>query len=149
MVDLMKKFIWLSLFLVLLSGNSDARYERKLKEPNFFIPETAVMHKAEKLPPIKIKTQEKKEQEKEEQAIDNSLYDIAGVPDYKQKYNQYLSDIRVFSKTGKMPINKTLEDDLGAMNSNETTEVTAAAPQKITSKEMGEFYNLYKKILNN
>lgn len=147
MVDFMKKVVILFLFLVFWSGISNARYERKMKEPDFFIPESEIMHKAEKLPPLKLKRQENVSDTAVNDEANQSLYDIKEIPEYKKKYDQYLADIMIFKNTEKMPENKVLDDDLAAMNSNEKKEITAPNPQKITSKEMGEFYSIYRKIL--
>ena len=37
---------------------------------------------------------------------------------YKEKYDDYLKDLAVIGQTGKIPFNKTLEEDLKKMNSN-------------------------------
>lgn len=41
-------------------------------------------------------------------------------PDYKEKYDDYLDDLKVIAKTGKAPKNAQLEKDLSQMNSDET-----------------------------
>ena len=38
--------------------------------------------------------------------------------EYKEKYDDYLKDLAVIGQTGKIPFNKTLEEDLKKMNSN-------------------------------
>ena len=54
-----------------------------------------------------------------------------------------------FYSSGVMPRNQVLEKDLAEMNSEEPMEIIASAPDRLTSYEMGEFYKLYRIILNN
>lgn len=156
----MKKTIALILLLILIGLNADAQYKRKIKEPDFFIPEDSQLHKQEKLPQIKLISKEpenesvdgiatKKETTKQEKSVTNSLIEIRETPSYKYKYNEYLNDIKVFHNTGVMPENKELDKDLSEMNSDKPIELLAPAPTKIISKEMGEFYNVYKKQMEN
>lgn len=44
-------------------------------------------------------------------------------PVYKQKYYDYINDLKVLSKTGKAPKNETLERDLLKMSSDRVWEV--------------------------
>ena len=48
----MKKIIVVILFFVVSFRLADARYVRKVREPNFFIPKADRMHKPEKLPKL-------------------------------------------------------------------------------------------------
>ena len=50
--------------------------------------------------------------------IKKSMMIISKHPDYKEKYDDYLKDLAVIGQTGKIPFNKTLEEDLKKMNSN-------------------------------
>lgn len=163
MVD-MKKFIVLAFLLIFCAASATAQYVRKLKEPDFFIPAGEAMHKAEKLPEIKmIPKEENKKTEEDEVAtktespkevisqpkVASSLYEKKEIPVYKSKYNQYIDDVMRFYSDRVMPKNEQLQKDLAEMNSDEHITVTAPAPQKLTSKEMGEFYAIYQKMLNN
>ncbi len=164
----MKKIIILLLFFVMISIRADAQYKRKIREPNFFIPEGSQLHKPEKLPQIKLPEKEVvKEDETEDKAevdgtkqeivannvnvgkVNKSLIDIRETPPYKYKYDEYIRDIESFYKNGVMPENAELEKDLAEMNSDTPKEVTAPAPTQITSKEMGEFYKIYQKSMDN
>ena len=147
----MKKIIFLVVLMVFATNMVSAQYVRKLKEPDFFIPENSKMHMPEKLPPLKLKEPEEKDKEKKATQSGNAVdvNKLNKIPPYKNKYNEYIDDIREFYSTNKMPANQELEADLQAMNSDDKIEVTAPNPSKITSKEMGEFYNLYRKILGN
>ena len=48
-----------------------------------------------------------------------------------------------------MPENPELEKDLAKMNSNEKKILNTPSPQKITSEEMRDFYEIYKQIMAN
>ncbi|MBQ9236087.1 MAG: hypothetical protein IJ184_06465 [Alphaproteobacteria bacterium] len=179
----MKK-IGLFLFLLLFASGAYGQYMRKLREPDFFIPEADKMHKQEKIPEFKLVVKEKQAAENNnskteagfeensanikvgvvklaadavkntqnvavgrEDNIKKSLYDIKGVPEYKNKYNQYIDDIMTFYNEGKMPENEKLQKDLAAMSSSDNFEVTDEAPKKLTSQEMAEFYKIYQDII--
>lgn len=135
----MNKF-WLLLVIAAMAAvSADARYVRKLKEPDFFIPENQRMHRPEKLPKIVvIKPQPEVKKEVLKQ-----------IPDYKTKYNSYLADMAVFAHSKMLPENQKVEADLAAMDSGDVFEVTAEAPQKLTAQEQKEFYLLVEKILKN
>lgn len=117
--------------------SADARYVRKLKEPEFFIPEQDKMHKPEKLPKIvvlKPKTEVKEEK-------------FTKIPEYKNKYNKYIANLAVFANTKTMPENSEVQNDLAKMETGEIFEVTEDVSQDITTKEQKEFYTLAAKIL--
>jgi hypothetical protein len=136
------KNIWFILILLLTGSlNVEAKYVRQLKEPGFFIPDKDKMHQQEKLPQIHF--EQKIEAEKAVKKADS----FKEIPDYKTKYRKYLADMKVLAKTKQMPENSELEQDLQAMNTGETFEVTSAPITKITSREQNEFYLLAKKIL--
>lgn len=140
----MKKTIVLIFLLMLLALQAAAQYKRKIIEPEFFMPESVQLHQQEKLPELKLP---EKEIKKEPVKAENSLIDIKETPSYKFKYSEYIKDIITFYNTGKMPENNKLDSDLKAMNSDKHIELTTPNPTKITSKEMGEFYNIYKKAM--
>lgn len=136
-----------------------AQYVRKLKEPDFFIPEGEKMHQAEKLPEIKIVVK-KPEEQPENKGAENILSkdnesvitaetpsSLKNIPEYKNKYNQYIDDIMRFYSDGTMPKNERLQRDLAAMNSDEKKPVIAPAPTQLTSEEMAKFYAVYQKML--
>lgn len=114
---------------------------RQLKEPEFFIPDKDKMHQPEKLPQIYF--EQKAEVGKAAKKADS----FKEIPEYKTKYGKYLADMKVLAQTKQLPENSELEQDLQAMNTSETFEVTSAPITKITSKEQNEFYLLAKKIL--
>ena len=146
----------------MFSIRADAQYKRKIREPNFFIPESSQLHKPEKLPQIKLPKKEVAVEDKTEidnskqenvannvnNEVNKSLIDIRETPSYKHKYDEYIHDIESFYKNGTMPENIELETDLAEMNSDAPKEITAPAPTQITSKEMGEFYKIYQKSMD-
>ena len=132
--------IWLIIpVFILTAAVADARYVRKLREPDFFIPAGDRMHKPEKLPEIKAINQQK--------AVKKEVF--TSVPEYKTKYNKYLADMAVFANSKVLRDNVELDIDLAAMENGDIFEVTAEAPQKVTAREQKEFYLLVKKILEN
>lgn len=138
----MKKTVFFILFLMSFCCLAEAAYVRKVREPQFFIPEKDKMHKPEKLPalPKKMAIEEKNQPE------DKLLTEI---PDYKLKYDKFFADMKVFEKTQTFPENPELESDLKAMETGEIFEVTADDPQVLTSQEQKEFYMIAKEILKN
>ena len=100
----MKKLLYI-LILFILSSIADAKYIRKVSEPNFFIPEQYKMHKQEKLPLIK-------------KYVKNKDVKI-NIPEYKKKYDEYIYDIKDFSKTGFLPVNDNLLKDLDQMSTGD------------------------------
>ena len=136
----MKKTVFFILFLMSCCCLAEAAYVRKVREPQFFIPEKDKMHKPEKLPalPKKMAIEEKNQPE------DKLLTEI---PDYKLKYDKFLADIKVFEKTKVLPDNPELESDLRAMETGKIFEVTVDDPQAISSLEQQEFYWIAKEIL--
>jgi len=157
----MKKIIFFVILFLLIVDDINAQYIRKIKEPDFFMPENAKLHKQEKLPSLNIKKidnslaetqknfQDNNLSEKEKVSYNKSLYDIREVPDYKNKYDEYIRDIKIYDNTKQMPENPELEKDLAKMNSNERKILNTPSPQKITSEEMGNFYKIYKQIMDN
>ena len=137
----MMKFKIIFAVAFLFSFSVQAGYVRKLKEPDFFIPEGEQMHRQEKLPPINQPNFKKKEIEKKEIFTE--------VPEYKKKYENYLEDISFFVKNNEMPENVALENDLKAMESGEVFEVTQNVPEVVTTREHKEFDQLVKEILKN
>lgn len=49
--------------------------------------------------------------------------ELESTPEYKQKYDDYIKDLHKIAKTGQYPENKTLNDELAKMNSNERVVV--------------------------
>jgi hypothetical protein len=157
----MKKIIFFVILFLLIVDDINAQYIRKIKEPDFFMPENAKLHKQEKLPSLNIKKidnslaetqknfQDNNLSEKEKVSYNKSLYDIREVPDYKNKYDEYIRDIKIYNNTKQMPENPELEKDLAKMNSNERKILNTPSPQKITSEEMANFYKIYKQIMDN
>ena len=138
MVDCMKNLkILLSIifFLGYFAIEAEALYVRKIKEPEFFIPQQDRMHKPEKLPPIKTLIEEKQV--------------VYKIPEYKNKYNQYVEEIESFVKTNMMPENKDLNEDLNMMSSGEIFEVKDEDIEEVATKEQKEFYFLTDKIIQN
>lgn len=134
----MGKFWMLFLFVFLSYSISDARYIRKVREPDFFIPESDRMHKPEKLPVI-----EKKQVKKIKEDI------FKEIPEYKNKYNKYLSDMEIFKKTGFLLYNEDLEKDLSCMETGEVFEVITDDVNTVKTKEQNDFYLLVKDIIKN
>lgn len=134
----MGKFWMLFLFVFLSYSISDARYIRKVREPDFFIPESDRMHKPEKLPVI-----EKKQVKKIKEDI------FKEIPEYKNKYNKYLSDMEIFKKTGFLPYNEDLEKDLSCMETGKVFEVITDDVNTVKTKEQNDFYLLVKDIIKN
>lgn len=136
----MKKFILLFLLVYFVCFAAQARYVRKVREPDFFIPEQFKMHQQERLPAVDKKFSQK-------QKIKQEVF--SQIPDYKRKYGEYLADITAFSKDGIMPENKELDADLSAMESGDVFEVTESAPDKIVTLEHKQFDEELKRILKN
>lgn len=139
----MKKFFLLVLCLFFICFSAQARYVRKVREPDFFIPEQFKMHQQEKLPAVNVKFTEKTKIRKKE------TEKFTEVPEYKEKYGEYLEDIKIFSKEGLMPENVKLENDLNLMSEGTVFEVTASAPENIVTKEHKKFEDIVDNILKN
>ena len=139
----MKRSIIILMAGVILSISVSAKaqipgqYQRKQPQPDFFIPDKAIS-KGEKLPPFKFippvsENQEtvKKISHKSEKntakspfsASENTPDNFAETPGYKQKYDDYIKDLKVIGETGKIPENKRLDADLAKMNSEERIPV--------------------------
>ncbi len=144
----MKKIIFLVIIMLLAMSYAQAQRFEKDKKTDFFIPDTIDFNAPEKIPAKIRKTMPLPEAE-EDDLNDENLYEPNNVPFYKFKYDEYINDIMAYYSSDEMPKNPVLEKDLAEMNSEEPIEITAPAPDKLTSYEMGEFYKLYKNILNN
>lgn len=51
--------------------------------------------------------------------INYSDKELESTPEYQQKYDDYIRDLQKIGATGQYPENKTLNDELAKMNSNE------------------------------
>lgn len=126
--------------------DSKARYVRKQLEPDFFIPKSD-KNKPEKLPmPVYLEGEEVTVKnarrgdvfvnEVDEPAEENRVQEVMALPKtstqspikeealedtpkYQQKYNDYSNDIEQIGRTGTMPENPELQEDLEQMNSDE------------------------------
>lgn len=55
----------------------------------------------------------------ESEYINYNKEELAAMPEYKQKYDDYINDLKIIAETGKSPENKRLAEDLAKMNSND------------------------------
>ena len=99
---------------------------RKQLKPAFFIPEQELSYQ-EKLPapsdePSATNTPSPSKK-KSTITVNKPILDEEIHPDYKEKYDDYLNDLKIIEETGKIPANKSLEQDLKKMNSNIPFEV--------------------------
>lgn len=131
------KIVFLSAFM-LIAFDANARYVRKLREPDFFIPEQDRMHKPEKLPEINFLVNN-----------DRKMENFTKIPDYKLKYSEYLADMNAFAKNKILPENQKLNNDLAAMENGSVFEVVSETDNKISTKEQKEFYSLVEKMIYN
>ena len=115
----MNKTIVLCLMIIFFTAAAEARYVRKLREPDFFIPVDDRMHKPEKL------------------------------PEYKKKYSRYLADMAVFANTKSFPVNEAFDADMAVFTDGKIFEVTETADQNITTREQKSFYSLVDSIVKN
>lgn len=145
----MRKIIILIGLMFLAMDCAKAQKFETDKKADFFIPDFVVFNAPEKIPAKIRKTMPLPKTEEEDNLNDENLYEPNNVPFYKFKYDEYINDIMAYYSSDEMPKNPVLEKDLAEMNSEEPIEITAPAPDKLTSYEMGEFYKLYQKILNN
>lgn len=131
------KSIILTMFLVGISSIvlAQGTYVRKQLEPDFFMPEE-VKSKPEKLPPVYVT---------KKQNVTDIVSNVKIVPDYKQKYDQYTKEIEQIKNNGELPLNKTLENDLQQMSSNERFKVEKKPYQKSSVQE--EFDKVLEKVL--
>lgn len=144
----MRKIIILIGLMFLAMDCAKAQRFEMVKKPDFFVPDFVDFDAPEKIP-SKIRRTTSLQSAEEDNLRDNDLYEPTNVPFYKFKYDEYINDIMAYYSSDEMPKNPVLEKDLAEMNSEEPIEITAPAPDKLTSYEMGEFYKLYQKILNN
>ena len=138
----MNKTITVFLAMILFAAAAEARYVRKLIEPDFFIPADDRMHKPEKLPPVqKTVSQDSTEEEKQVKFTE--------IPEYKKKYSRYLADMAVFANSKSFPVNEAFNADMAAFTDGKVFEVTETADQKITTGEQKSFYSLVDSIIKN
>ena len=137
----MNKTIVLCLMIIFFTAAAEARYVRKLREPDFFIPADDRMHKPEKLPPVQ-KTVSK-DSAGEEKAK------LTDIPEYKKKYSRYLADMAVFANSKSFPVNEAFNADMAAFTDGKVFDVTETADQKITTGEQKSFYSLVDSIIKN
>lgn len=138
----MNKTIVLCLMMIFFTAAAEARYVRKLREPDFFIPADDRMHKPEKLPPVqKIVSQDSTEEEKQVKFTE--------IPEYKKKYSRYLADMAVFANTKSFPVNEAFDADMAVFTDGKIFEVTETADQNITTREQKSFYSLVDSIVKN
>ena len=135
----MMKLKILVLFFVFSAFSAQAEYSRKLKEPEFFIPEQNRMHQPENLPKIVNKKIVKEDKSRS----------FNKIPEYKRKYAEYVNDVNIFANTGKMPENNQLNEDLKAMESGEVFEITNDAPIKIETSEQQLFEKIVQDNIKN
>lgn len=137
----MKKILGLILVMVIsLSAvwvwAQDKPYVRKQLQPSFFMPESA-KPKPEKLPMPRY-TEGQAESVKavnhndvsggrveDEELAGNEeiMQDLQNTPEYQKKYEDYNQDLEQISKTGEIPENEVLQEDLEQMNSEEPQAV--------------------------
>ena len=137
----MNKTIVLCLMIIFFAAAAEARYVRKLIEPDFFIPADDRMHKPEKLPPVQ-KTVSK-DSAGEEKAK------LTDIPEYKKKYSRYLADMAVFANSKSFPVNEAFDADMAVFTDGKIFEVTETADQNITTREQKSFYSLVDSIVKN
>lgn len=125
-----------------------AKYVRKQLEPAFFMPESAKTQ-AEKLPmprylygeeeTIKAAKPEREPQRlpvvtENEEYLEDDVADDTDIPDYQRKYEDYSRDLEHISRTGEIPDNAALEEDLEQMNSDERQLIEKKPYQPRNSK---------------
>lgn len=147
---MMKKSVFVFLFLILSVSSVFAQYKRKLKEPDFFIPYEDRMHKPEILPKIKkiVKTTNKTENtnNKSEEKTEEKKFSV--IPYYKKIYDDYLNKMNTFITT-KDFTDENLDADLNVMESGNVFEVVDDNTSAIDSQEQYDFYMLARDLLKN
>ena len=139
LMKMIKKIVFVLGILIFLAAEASALYMRKLKEPDFFIPESDKMHKIEKLPEVEgLKNSEKKKK-----------VVFKKVPSYKEKYGLYKDKLDEFVKTGVFTKDESLEKDIAEMNEEKVFEVVEEAPKTFETKEQFNFYVLANKLIEN
>ncbi len=133
----MKKTVLIIFGLAMASTVAEARYVRKVKEPDFFIPAEYKMHQSEKLPKIVKKTKK------------NVVQKSKTVPPYKQIYDNYLADMAVFKNTKTFPENEMFDKDMVVFQDGKIFEVVDGAETKISSQEGENFYVLIDGLIKN
>lgn len=139
-------FILTTLGGVLLSF---AVFAKNLPQENLYIPDGA-FDTQERLPPIRLGAYGNTSTVKRaspntlnshssdassssaSQSLQNNLHSPSSAlkklnnhekPDYKEKYDDYLNDLKIIGETGKIPDNPELNADLKNMNSDEKFEI--------------------------
>ena len=79
----------------------------------------AVLPLPENVPDIPSDTEEIKSQ-----YIEYNKDELAQIPEYKQKYADYINDLKVIAETGQVPENPRVVFDLTKMSTNERLVVT-------------------------
>lgn len=143
----MKKAISLVVLLFLVTGVSltNAQYVRKVKEPDFFIPDQFKMHKAEKIPQRKIKQQNIEEQE----ALEENNVPIAE-SNLSEKMNM-VEDNKINEIASKISQNSTKETLNTKEQNKEVKQVNAfdnyKEPQnRKTSNKPNKFLHNIKEV---
>ena len=85
----MKKIIFFVILFLLIVDDINAQYIRKIKEPDFFMPENAKLHKQEKLPSLNIKKIDNSLAETQKNFQDNNLSEKEKVSYNKSLYEEY------------------------------------------------------------
>ena len=141
LIKMIKKIVFACLIVVAFVSTSNALYVRKLKEPEFFIPETDKMHKIEKLPVVEGLENNKKEVKKD--------ISFSKIPPYKNKFDLYQKKLDEFVKTGVFPKDENLEKDMADMSEEKVFEVVEQPMKTFETKEQYKFFVLAKKIAEN
>ena len=136
---MVKKIFFVLVFFVNFAFSANAVYVRKLKEPNFFIPESDRMHKQEILN-RKVRYNNVKAKK--------FLIEMKN-PEYKEKAVFYKKSLDEFVKTGEFIKDETLEKDMENMKEAKVFEVVEEAPKTIETKEQKNFYSLVDKVIKN
>ena len=150
----MKKYwgIGLGMALVVVpvyfSAQGGESYVRKQIEPDFFIPESA-KQQPEKLPVPRYLQGEEETIKEAHRTAPVKTSPVASenedVPEFQQKYDAYNQDLEHIGRTGKMPYNVELEQDLKVMNSNDEIIVEKKPYQQRNTK--AEFDKALEKSL--
>ena len=110
-----------------------AKYVRKNLKPNFFVPETDMFNKPEKLPPIikigyekpvkKISANDVIEENNINKISKEKIVVNENIPYYQKIFDIYSEDMKFINKHKVMPINNRLNADLEAFNSDKMFRV--------------------------
>lgn len=74
--------------------------------------------------------------------------ELAKTPEYQQKYDDYINDLKIIAQTGHYPENQRLYEDLAAMDSNERIVVDDSfgirpKPSLADKTQKAEIINIY------